>query len=143
MDGLSEDLFAGSRFAREQHRSVRDGDFTRQVDGFAQDCRFPGDPVEGVFLGEFGLDAGQPPLHFGFFGSAAQQGQDFVVVVAFGDVVESAVLDGLHAVGNIAVGRQQNHFDRGCGLLDAAHHLDAVAVGQFDIAQHDIGIVLA
>ena len=71
------------------------------------------------------------------------QGQDLVVVVAFGDVVEGAVLDGLHAVGDIAVGRQQDHFGGRRGLLDAADHLDAVAVGQLDVAQHHVGVVPA
>ena len=95
-----------------------------------------------MFLGELVFDAGQPPLHFGFFGRPAQQGQYLVVVVAFGDVVERAVLDGLHPVGDIAVGCQQNHLGGGRGFLDPAYHLDAVAVGEFDIAQYYVGIVL-
>ena len=143
VDGLREDLLAGSRLAGEQHRSVGDGDLAGQVHGPAQDLRVTDDPVEGVLFGELVLDAGQPPLHFGLFGGPAQQGQDLVVVVAFGDVVEGAVLDGLHAVGDIAVGRQQDHFGGRRGLLDAADHLDAVAVGQLDVAQHHVGVVPA
>jgi hypothetical protein len=34
----------------------------------------------------------------------ADYGYDLIIGVAFGDIVEGSVLDGLHAVGNIAMG---------------------------------------
>ena len=71
-----------------------------------------------------------------------KQRQYLVVVVALGYVIECPVLDGLHAVGDIAVGRQQDDLGRRHGLLDPSNHLDTVAVGQLDVAQNHVGIVL-
>ena len=78
-------------------------------------------------------------MRFGFFHRAAQQRDDLRIVVAFGDVVERAVLDRLHAVRNVAVGGQQDHFGIGRDRFDPADQVDSVAVRQFDVAQHDLG----
>ena len=43
------------------------------------------------------------------------------------------------AVGDVAVGRQQNHLDLRGGRLDLRRHVHAVAVGQLDVAQHHVG----
>ena len=139
---LREDLLAGSGFAGEQDRGVRRGDLARQCDGLPESFRRTDDAVERMFVGEFLLEAGQPALHLGFLRGPAQQREYLVVVVAFGDVVERSVLDGLHAVGDVAVGRQQNHLGRRRRLLDLPDHLHAVAVGQLDVAQNHVGIVL-
>ena len=96
-----------------------------------------------MLFGEFVLEASQPALHLRFLGGTAQQRQYLVVVVALGYVIECPVLDGLHAVGDIAVGRQQDDLGRRHGLLDPSNHLDTVAVGQLDVAQHDIGFIAA
>ena len=110
VDGLGEDLLAGARLAREQHRGIRDGDLAGQLHGPAQGFRTADDPVERMLFGQRVVDTRQSPLHPGFFDRTAQQGQDLVVVVALGDVIEGAVLDGLHPVGDVAVGRQQDHL---------------------------------
>ena len=96
-----------------------------------------------MLFGKFVLETSQPALHLRLLGGTAQQRQYLVVVVALGYVIERPVFDGLHAVGDIAVGRQQDHFGGRRGLLDAADHLDAVAVGQLDVAQHHVGVVPA
>ena len=96
-----------------------------------------------MFVGEFRLETRQSALHPRLLRRTAQQRQDLVVVVAFGDVVECAVLDRLHAVGYVAVGGEQDDFGSGCDLLDPADQFHAVAVGEFDVAQHDVGFVLA
>ncbi len=118
VDGLREDLLAGSRLAGEQHRRVRRSDDLRAR--FTA-CRSASDePMmrsNECSSESFVLETRQSPRHPCLFRRTAQQGQDLVVVVAFGDVVEGAVLDGLHAVGDIAVGRQQDHFGGGCDLL--------------------------
>lgn len=106
VNSLREDFLAGPGFAGEQHRSICGSDFPRQIDGLTHGRGLPDDAVERMLLGKPVFDPCQPSLHLGFLRGAAQQGQDFVVVVAFGDVVESPVLDGLYAVGNIAVGRE-------------------------------------
>jgi len=76
----------------------------------------------------------------GLVDRAAQQRNDLVVVIPFGDVVECAVLDRLYAVGDIAVGGQQDHLAVGFGLFDPGYHLDSVAVGQFYVAQYDFRV---
>ena len=143
VDGLRKDLLAGSGFTREQHRGVRDGDLARQRDRTAEGFRRTDDAVERMLFEKFVLETSQPALHLRLLGGTAQQRQYLVVVVAFGYIIERSVLDGLHAVGDIAVGRQQDDLGRRHGLLDPTDHLDTVAVGQFDIAQHDIGFAAA
>ncbi len=96
-----------------------------------------------MFVGEFRLETRQSALHPRLLRRTAQQRQDLVVVVAFGDVVECAVLDRLHAVRNVAVGGQQDHFGIGRDRLDPADQVDSVAVREFDVAQHDVRFVLA
>ena len=143
VDGLRKDLLAGSGFTREQHRGIRDGDLARQRDRTAEGFRRTDDAVERMLFGEFVLETSQPALHLCLLGGTAQQRQYLVVVVALGYVIECPVLDGLHAVGDIAVGRQQDDLGRRHGLLDPFDHLDTVAVGQLDVAQHDIGFIAA
>ena len=53
----------------------------------------------------------------GLLHSLGDQGENFIVVVAFGNIIESTVLDGLHAVGDITVGGQQDDFGMGAQLL--------------------------
>ena len=143
VDRLREDLLARSGLAGEQYRRVRRSDFAREVHGLSERLRRTDDAVERMFVGEFRLETRQSALHPRLLRRMAQQRQDLVVVVAFGDVVECAVLDRLHAVGYVAVGGEQDDFGSGCDLLDPADQFHAVAVGEFDVAQHDVGFVLA
>ena len=138
MDGLCENLFAGARFAGEQYRGVCGRDLAGQFNGVSHRFRRADDRLERRSC--FRLPSGGGfPLRFGFFHRAAQQRDDLRIVVAFGDVVERAVLDRLHAVRNVAVGGQQDHFGIGRDRLDPADQVDSVAVRQFDVAQHDLG----
>ena len=143
MQPAGQHTLAGSGFTREQHRGIRDGDLACQRDRTAEGFRRTDDVVERMLFGEFVLETSQPALHLRFLGGTAQQRQYLVVVVALGYVIECPVLDGLHAVGDIAVGRQQDDLGRRHGLLDPSNHLDTVAVGQLDVAQHDIGFIAA
>ena len=143
VDRLREDLLARSGLAGEQYRRVRRSDFAREVHGLSERLRRTDDAVERMFVGEFRLETRQSALHPRLLRRTAQQRQDLVVVVAFGDVVECAVLDRLHAVGYVAVGGEQDDFGGGCDLLDPADQFHAVAVGEFDVAQHDVRFVLA
>ena len=73
-------------------------------------------------------------LHLRFFTSTCKERNDFIVVVALGNVVECPVAHGLYAVRNIAVGCQQDHLRIGYGRFDFPDHIHPVAVGQFYIA---------
>ena len=55
---------------------------------------------------------------------------DFIVVVAFGDVVESTLLNGPHPAGDIAVGGQQDDFRSGRGFPKLFYQIDPISVGQ-------------
>ena len=70
------------------------------------------------------------------------QGEDFIVVIAFGYIVERSVLDSLHAIGDITVGRKQNHFRKGTQTFQFGDKLHSAPVWQADIAEHHFGIIL-
>ena len=44
--------------------------------------------------------------------------------------------DGLHAVGDVAVGGEENNLCGGNQLLQFLHHIHSIAVGQKHIAEH-------
>ena len=107
MDGLGEDFLSGACLACQQHGYIGLRHLAGQGDRLLYGGRFADDGVERILPadrrnGSFLLTVGGG----GFLHSFGDQGEDFIVVVAFGDIIESTVLDGLHAVGDIAVGGQ-------------------------------------
>ena len=64
-----------------------------------------------------------------------EQRNNPVVVIAFSKVIESAVFNGLHAIGDIAVGGKQYNFGKGRNSFQLCGELHAIAIGEFHIAQ--------
>ena len=133
VDGLGKDFLAGACLAGQQHRHIGGGHLACQSHGLSQRRRFAQDGIERVRSMHTGCLL-PVCLSQGFFHGLAHQGDDAVVVVALGDVVESAVFDGLHPVGNVPMGSQQNDFHRRKRFPDGAHQLYPISVGQKHIA---------
>ena len=142
VDGPGEHLLSRTRFTGQQYGGICHRHLPGELYRLPKCRRRADNPVEGVFLGKLVLETGESPLHLGLFGGTAEQRQYLVIVVTFGNVIKSSVLDGLHTVGNVAVSGHQDDFHRRCRLLDSAHELHAAAVRQFDIAEHHIRLVL-
>jgi hypothetical protein len=91
------------------------------------------------------LQLGHAVLQPGFGHRPLHYYQQLVVGVALGEVVEGTFLHGPHAIGDGAVGGQQNNFgQRGQGA-QAGQQGHAVGIGQLHIAEDDqhLGGVLA
>ena len=68
-------------------------------------------------------------------GGTADKRYNLIVIITFGDIIESAVLNGLHPVRDITVRRQQDYlYVRGC-FLDRRHKVYPVTVRKKYIAQ--------
>ncbi len=76
---------------------------------------------------------------------ALELAQQHVAREGLGDVVHDAEAEGLHARGEVAVGRQEDHRVAGrVGVaLQGLDHAVAVEAGHRDVAQHHVGLVRA
>ena len=68
------------------------------------------------------LDTGAQPLLFKWFG----------------DVIESSLLDGGHGIVNGTEGRNDNHGQLRCTLLDMGQDRHAVGIGQLEVGNHQV-----
>ena len=142
MNGMGKDLLSGSRFAGQQDKGIASGHFPCQLYGLAHGGRGADDTVKRILGRGFRLVTGQTLLQLGLFDGPAQQRQDFVVVVSFRDIVERSVFDRLHAIRDVAIGREQDHLGQWSRLFDLANQIDAIAIGQLDIAQYNFEVIL-
>ena len=104
VDGLGKDFLSRSGLTCQENRHIGLGNLAGEGNRFLDGWRFANDGVERVLLAD--RRGGQLALLIsggGFFHRLGDQGEDFVVIIAFGDIIESAVLDGLYAVGDITV----------------------------------------
>ena len=81
-----------------------------------------------------------PLLELGLLQRTINQRQDAIIVVPFGQVVESAVFNGLHPVGDVAVSGQQNNLELRITGFDIGHEGHPGSIGQFDVAQHHLKV---
>ena len=107
VDGLGKDFFSRPGLTCQENRHIGLGNLAGEGNRFLDGWRFANDGVKRVLLAD--RRGGQLALLIsggGFFHRLGDQGEYFVVIIAFGDIIESTVLDGLYAVGDIAVRRQ-------------------------------------
>ena len=77
----------------------------------------------------------QADIHARLLHGTADKRYNLIVIITFGDIIESAVLNGLHPVRDITVRRQQDYlYVRGC-FLDRRHKVYPVTVRKKHIAQ--------
>lgn len=135
MYGAGENLLAGSRLSGKQHRGVCDAHLFSESDRRAQFFGRADYRVERLVGSVFRRRPARPDA----FRGAGKERQDFVGIVALCDVVESPVFHGLHAVGYVAESREKYDFRIRQKLFNFRHELDAVAVGQLDVANYYVG----
>ena len=139
MDGLRKHLLACSRLSGQQYRYIGHRHFLRQRHSIFQRFGLSQDRIERVRLPHLLLKLFKTGIHRGLLYRTADEGNNLVIVISFGDIVESPVLDGLYAIGNIAVSRQENDLHIRRSFLDSQHQVHPVPVGQKNITQSYIG----
>ena len=144
MNGLGKELLAAAGGAFEQHGGLGGGHALGQGLGLGQGgggANHGGKAVLGTHLL---FEVGHSALQAGFLDGALHDDQQLVVGVAFNEVVESAAFHGLHAVGDVAVGGEQDDFGGGGLGFEAGQKRHAVGVGQLHVAENneDFGGVL-
>ena len=141
MDSLRKHLLACSRLSGQQHRYIGHRHFLRQRHSIFQRLGLSQYGIERVRPPHLLLQLLQADIHCGLLYRTADEGNNLVIVISFGDIIESPILDGLHPVGDIAVGGQQNDFHIGSRLFDGQHQVYPVPVGQKHITQSYIGVL--
>ena len=142
VDGLSKNVFSRAGFAGQQNAGIGGGYLPGERYGFLNGRRLTNDILKTNWsfgLSNWGRTSSSLQC---FLGSLRQQGDDSVVVVTFYQIVKSAVFDGLYAIGDIAISGKQDYLGKRVFLFDIGGKVYAIAVGQFDVAQHHREILL-
>ena len=131
----SEDFFAGTAFAQQQHRDIDIGD-QRGLRADLAHLRAGGDE-EDVF-GEF-LDFAA----VGLLSLAETEIDDriqFCFLKGLGEVVERAELHRMHDLARVVDAGQHHDFDAGLDLAQLFQSLQAVDAGHEHVEQHEVGL---
>src|SRR6185437_4909310 len=94
MDRLRKDVFTRTRFAQQEDRSLRWSYFPGQDDRFGDQRAMSQDRVEGIPFADLLFELTHPFLQLHLLQRTRKQRKNLVVVIALGDVIESAVLHG-------------------------------------------------
>ena len=139
VDGLCKHFFASPGLSGEQDGNIRGGNLACQRNSLLYSRRTADDSGKRIlFAYSLLLAVGNGSL----FHRLCDQGKDFIVVVTFGDIVKRTVLDSLYSVGDITVGRKQDHFRKGTQAFQFRNKLHTAPVRQANITEHHFGIIL-
>jgi len=138
MDGLGEDFFAGAGLPEQKSVGIRGRNLTCKGDGVFYKRRITQDAFEGIAFTHLPFELYDPLLQLYFFKGPGQKGDDLIVVVTFGNVVECPVLHGLDPIGDVTIGREEDGFYDGVFRPDIFHEGNTIAVRQLHVAEDDV-----
>ena len=140
MNGFGHQLFAGSTFALNQHRSVCRGNFAYLFENIANGLAFA-DEISKAILGFHGL--AQTPILFdnleygdGFFNINRQA----LVVEGFQNIAVGPFLHGLHGLINGPVSSHHDHRQIRIQRLNVFKQINAIHCGHFHVGKNQIQV---
>ncbi len=138
VDGIGKDFFPRAGLSQEQYGSIGGRHFPGEGDRLCDQGRFPQDGVESIPFAHLLFQLFDPFLQLYFFKGPGQQGDDLIVVVPFGDIIKSSILHRFDAVGNIAIGCQQDDLEGRVPGFYIFYEINSIAIRQLYIAEYHV-----
>ena len=142
VDRPGDQLFPGARLAGDQHRRRRAGDALHDAEDLLHLRALADDVGESVALLEGAAEVEVLVLELLPLDGLADDDLELVDVERFGDVVVRAGLERLDGRLRRRMCRDHDDGDRRVLALDLAQEIEPRAVGEHEIAQHEIGLAL-
>ena len=138
MDGFGDQFFAGPALTLQKNGGTAGGHLRHQIENLQHGLALAHDVFKVVALLQGALE-----LNVFFFGAVAGHGganisQQFLVVPRLLDEVRGAGLHRLDRIFHGAVCGDHDHCQLGVSMVEFRQQIDAVAVGQCQIEQHQV-----
>src|SRR6185437_12776715 len=138
MNGLGNQLFAGTTFTLDQYGGAAGGDLANEVKDPQHGVALADDILKRVALPECALE-----LFIFLFSAAAGHGsadirQQLFIIPGLLDEVGGAVLDCANGIIDCAVGGNHDDGKLGITVADIGQNFQTVAVRQREIKQHQV-----
>src|ERR1700761_4632560 len=135
VNGLSDELLAGTTLALDQHRRAAGSDLRDQVEQLEHDVALADDVLEGVALLEGALELHDLALSLLLADGQADVGEQLLVVPGLLDEVRGAGADCIHDVAHSSVSRDHDDRQFGSEALDTRQKVEAALAGKSEIEQ--------
>src|ERR1700761_1129121 len=135
VNGLGDELLAGTTLALNQHRRAAGSDLRDQVEKLEHDVALADDVLEGVALLEGAFELHDLALILLLADGQADVGEQLLVVPGLLDEVGRARADRIHNVAYSSVGRDHDVWQFGSEALDTRQKVEAALAGKSEIEQ--------
>ena len=138
VDGLGDELLAGSALALDEHGRAAGSDLRDEVEQLEHDVALADDVLERVALLEGALELHDLGLGLLLADRGADVGEQLLVVPGLLDEVRGAGADGIHDIADSSVGRDHDDRQLGCEALDARQKVETALAGKREVEQQEI-----